>query len=452
MKLNEFYTKALETLSLGVDEHGYVTLKSGDETLRVTVGSKKFLVMATSEHVSTMDDNKVLFNPLQEDAIKGINPSMVKYKSLIERQLSIAFNTAAILLARLASDVKLQKGASLELNKFISELNKLRKQNMKEIVTEDSIKLLNKIFETSYTKASNAGMLAISLTRAKVIEGEKFNKVASVVLPIYDDLLENPKYVYDIEIKRPTDAGILKTIIEYIVGLNDEDKIDYAKFTVGSNSLESPTFISVYKLYYKLADRLNKVLKQLSFLDKNLTKAVMLKTELSLDDLQHIESFKSQLRLIPKINDNSSVTIPAISKGVAASAMPTQTNVPVDNRSMSAATPGVSNAPMSAMQRKLLQMRGGVVPVEQSYNANPYMGARANTQQQITVKAPGSVGTMHPALLARLNAAAARVTPPAYGSAPIGYQQQGYATHGFHDPMNPAYPAGVEPYQPYMRR
>ena len=56
--------------------------------------------MATSEHVSTMDDNKVLFNPLQEDSIKGINPSMVKYKSLIERQLSITFNTVAVLLAK----------------------------------------------------------------------------------------------------------------------------------------------------------------------------------------------------------------------------------------------------------------------------------------------------------------------------------------------------------------
>ena len=178
MNLNDFYKKSLETLSLGVDDSGYVTVKSGEELLRVTVG-KKFLVMATSEHVSTMDDNKVLFNPLQEDSIKGINPSMVKYKSLIERQLSITFNTVAVLLAKLAADVKLQKDASLELNKFIAELNKLRKQNMKEIVTEDTIKLFNKIFEASYSKASNSGMVAISLARGKVLDGEKFNKVSA---------------------------------------------------------------------------------------------------------------------------------------------------------------------------------------------------------------------------------------------------------------------------------
>jgi hypothetical protein len=185
---------------------------------------------------------------------------MVKYKALIERKLSVSFNVAQKLLAKLASDMKLQKDASLELNnKFIAKLNKVRKQNMKEIVTEDTIKLLNKIHEASYQKSSNQGMVAISVSKAKVIEGEKYNKVAVVQLPVYEDICNNPKYAYDIEIKRPADAGIFKVITEYIIGTDDEDKIDYSKFTVGSKSLESPTFISVYKLYYKLAERINKI-------------------------------------------------------------------------------------------------------------------------------------------------------------------------------------------------
>ena len=58
MKLNEFYEKALSTLSLSVDDDGYVVIKDEESTSRVTVG-KKFLVMATSNHVSTMDDNKL---------------------------------------------------------------------------------------------------------------------------------------------------------------------------------------------------------------------------------------------------------------------------------------------------------------------------------------------------------------------------------------------------------
>lgn len=442
MNLNDFYTKSLETLSLGVDDSGYVTLKSGDETLRVTVG-KKFLVMATSEHVSTMDDNKVLFNPLQEDSIKGINPSMVKYKSLIERQLSITFNTIAILLARLASDLKLQKDASLELNKFIAELNKLRKQNMKEIITEDSIKLFNKIFEASYLKSSNAGMVAVSLARGKVIDGEKFNKVASLHLPLYEDLLENPKYAYDIEIKRPADSGALKTIIEYIVGKNDDDEIDYAKYTLGSNSSESPTFISVYKLYYKLAQRLNKILKQLSFIDKSLCKAVTLKTNLELDDLQHVESFKSQLRMIPKINDNSSVSIPSISKGVPANTMPAQANVPSESIAARATVPA-ANAPMSSMQRKLMQMRGQVPPAV-APAPSPYGNRIPATETRIMVKNPGQPAVMDPATMARLNAAMGPVGQPV---PQYGYGQQQYATAGFHNPMNPAY---TQPYQPYMR-
>lgn len=443
MKLDEFYRKALETLSLDVDEAGYVTVKSGDETLRVTVG-KKFLVMATSEHVSTMDDNKVLFNPLQEDSIKGINPSMVKYKSLVERQLSITFNTVAVLLAKLAADLKLQKDASLELSKFISELNKLRKQNMKEIVTEDTIKIFNKVFEASYSKASNAGMVAVSLARGKVIDGEKFNKVASLCLPLYEDLLENPKYAYDIEIKRPTDSGVLKTIIEYIVGVDDENKIDYSKFTIGSNSLESPTFISVYKTYVKLAQRLNKILKQLSFIDKPLCKAVTLKVDLAMDDLQHIESFKSQLRMIPKINDNSSVTIPPITKGVPASSMPTQSAPANINHATRAP---VSAAPLSAMQKKLMQMRGQVIPGEAAPVASGYGYNRPPAETLISVRNPGQPRVMDPASLARLNAA---ISPSPYVQPGYdrGYPPQGVSSAGFYGQMNPAY---QQPYQPYVR-
>ena len=442
MNLNDFYKKSLETLSLGVDDSGYVTVKSGEELLRVTVG-KKFLVMATSEHVSTMDDNKVLFNPLQEDSIKGINPSMVKYKSLIERQLSITFNTVAVLLAKLAADVKLQKDASLELNKFIAELNKLRKQNMKEIVTEDTIKLFNKIFEASYSKASNSGMVAISLARGKVLDGEKFNKVAALHLPLYEDLLENPKYAYDIEIKRPADSGALKTIIEYIVGIDDDEKIDYSKFTVGSNSLESPTFISVYKVYSKLAARLNKILKQLSFIDKELCKVVTLKTDLAIDDLALIEGFKSQLRMIPKINDNSSVVIPAITKGVSVNSMPEQIAPQERASTMSRVIAPANDAPLSAMQLKLKQMRGE--PIVQARNPAPVgYGYGREPVRQITVNRPGAPRLMDPAALARLNALTSPAPMPMYPPA-------GYATQGFYDPMNTAYPVQQQPYQPYVR-
>ena len=447
MKLNDFYEKALSTLSLSVDDDGYVVIKDEESTNRVTVG-KKFLVMATSNHVSTMDDNKVLFNPLQEDSIKGINPSMVKYKALIERKLSVSFNVAQKLLAKLASDMKLQKDASLELNnKFIAKLNKVRKQNMKEIVTEDTIKLLNKIHEASYQKSSNQGMVAISVSKAKVIEGEKYNKVAVVQLPVYEDVCNNPKYAYDIEIKRPADAGIFKVITEYIIGTDDEDKIDYSKFTVGSKSLESPTFISVYKLYYKLAERINKVLKQLSFIDKEICKESMLKLDLALDDLVHIEDFKSQLRLIPKISDNSSVNIPSNTPAApVAQQAPVNQNVAPVNLAPS--------APLTSVQRKLIQMRGGALPAAPvNPNIRGAYGQPA-TRPVMAVNRPGMARPMDPNMLARLNNATAILQSQATMgyAAPNGYPSAQYvAGAGNFGPMNPIYAQLAQPYVPYMR-
>lgn len=59
----------------------------------------------------TSADEVIIFNPLEEDSIKGINPSMVKYKAIIDKRLSFSFNQTLELLATLAANIDLQKKA-----------------------------------------------------------------------------------------------------------------------------------------------------------------------------------------------------------------------------------------------------------------------------------------------------------------------------------------------------
>ena len=433
MLLNDFYNATLETLGLSMDEEGFVVQPDGEENARVLIG-KRFLVMPTSEHVSTMTDEKVLFNPLQEDAIKGINPSMVKLEAMQERKLSIAFNTVQFLLAKLAADVKLQAKASLELNKFISELNVLRKAQMKEIVTENTLKLLNKIHTASYKKNSSAGSVAIKIDKSVVLDGEKFSKVASIVLPIYAEVLaamsstSDKKYIYDIDVTRPTDLGILKLTTEFIIGKDEEGKVNTYK--IGSNSTESPTFISVYKVYVKLSTRLNKLLASLSFIDKTICDAVKINHVLKVDDLVHIENFKSSLRLIPKIDLNSSVSIPKITNTTTTMpgyASPTNVAAPATTYATRPAAP-TTGRPMTAMERKLAQIRGTLpteTPAMTGFGGGFGSMAAAPVRQVVTVRNPGARPTMTREQLAILNMAIAPVVPavqmmPQYAGANYG--------------------------------
>lgn len=299
MKLVEFYEKALISVGMKATEEGNIVYTS-DESKLVTA-NKKQLVMPIKQQINIITEDKVLFNPLQEDMIKGMNLSTAKVKVSADRMLANAFNLIVEALAVLAKDLDLQNKANLELNKFVGELNKLRKQNMKEIVDAPFISMISKVHAESIKKTSVFGSVAIKIDKNKSIEGEKFSKVASLMLPIYEDLLTDPNKIYDIELKRKKDADIYKTMVEFIIGKNENDEIATSKYITGSNSLSSPSFIVIYRLYFKLATRLNKLMDGLKFINEDIVDA-KINLELSLDDLALIPEFDSELRMIPNMN------------------------------------------------------------------------------------------------------------------------------------------------------
>lgn len=305
MKLIDFYLKAIKSVGLTIDSDSFVCLEENGKLERV-MHNKKQILLPTYENLKNINDNIIIFNPLEEDSIRGINPSMVKFKSIIDRRLSQSFNTITELVSVLGENLEIQKKASLELNKFLSSLNVLRKPNMKNnIIDEAFVSLVRKIIAASLTKSSHSGSIYLKTDKGKILDGEKFNKVASLALPIYEDLKENSEAVFDIELKRKKDAGIYSIIVEFIVGTKDDNTVDYEKYSVGSNNLDSPTFIVTYKLYYKLVKRFNALLKSLSFVNKEIAEAAIINLDLELDDLAEINSFTGELKLIPNLNAGS---------------------------------------------------------------------------------------------------------------------------------------------------
>jgi len=306
MKLVEFYKDVITSLGLTVNDEGYVYVGSGDNRMLFHVEGKS-LVLPTKEHLATLfekDDDgninlvKLPYNPLNEDVVKGDTLSLKKTKVLAERRLGNAIHFAGELLLLLASNPALQKKTSIEINKFLSSLSVAKNQNIKELVDEKSITTWNNLY--SKTISADKGVITIYNKKAGVYDGVKYNRLAIISSPLYDELCNYDKEtpIYGIKL-RAKDATVYKLILKYLLNLTDEN----STISIGSNDNESPAFISLYKLYITVANKINSVMNELKSIDTELYDAGIININTSITTLDNLGIHKGELLAIPNEND-----------------------------------------------------------------------------------------------------------------------------------------------------
>lgn len=92
--------------------------------------------------------------------------------------------------------------------------------------------------------------------------------------------------------------------------------------------MTSPTFIIIYKLHFKMARRLNSLLKSLEFIDDVKANKAIMKLTLTIEDLAEIDSFAGELKMIPNLNNQAvrqSQTVVSREPASIISSMPIQT-------------------------------------------------------------------------------------------------------------------------------
>ena len=116
---------------------------------------------------------------------------------------------------------------------------------------------------------------------------------------MYDEL---EKYVKDGSIYgvklRPKDVKVFKIIYEYI--FNNINVKDY--YTFGSTDKNSPGFISLFKLYINIVERLNELISMLEFTDE-IDEFAKMELHISSEDLDNIARFDRELAVIPSDTD-----------------------------------------------------------------------------------------------------------------------------------------------------
>jgi len=304
MKLMDFYKKVLHSLGLEVSQDDFVQINLGGKPTMFTVNGKP-MVLPTKEHIDTSiepDGNgnimvtKVLFNPLNEDVIKGDSTSLKKVKDIAEKKLAHTFAAVGELLLTLASNPKLQKKTDMELNKFLIELNNVYDGKAKDKVDDKSVDTWSKMYAKSLKEPASKSFLKLYLKKNGRYDGNRYNRLAVASFPFYEMLLEadktTPVYGYKLRIK---DLAVYKLIYTYVFNMMDENH----SVVVGSNDNESPGFIALFKLYIKLGTRMNKILKSLTSVNRELVKEATLPIEVTDKDLEKLSIFKSELFTIP---------------------------------------------------------------------------------------------------------------------------------------------------------
>ncbi len=307
--LNEFYEKVLLSTGLVVTEDGYVKapLRGRSKVSDNITFNGRTLVLPLRQHFDTMTDIidgkkeliKVIFNPLREDVIKGDSDSLVKLKSMIEVRLSHSLNNIFAAIISLALNKEKQKHMSLELTSLFASMKEAKNQNITNVIDENTLEKFKKIASALVVPSNTKGIIHFYLKKGGMLNNVKYNRLAMSSFPLYDELDKYVKdgSVYGVKL-RPKDVKVFKIIYEYI--FNNINVKDY--YTFGSTDKNSPGFISLFKLYINIVERLNELISMLEFTDE-IDEFAKMDLVITSEDLDNIARFDRELAVIPSDTD-----------------------------------------------------------------------------------------------------------------------------------------------------
>jgi len=391
MKLIEFYKRTLNTAGFVYDDEGFIKAPRANGKPIQVVDAGRPMVLPTNEHKSSLTEVidgevtlvKTLFNPLNEDAVKGESISLRKLKNAMEHKLNFSLAMTIELLLELGLSLEMQKKASLNLNKFIGSLNKARTNNVKDLIDEGSIDRWLKIYKASIKAGPTKGLIHTYLKRGGMLNGTKYNRLATASFPIYKMLDSVNKNTPLLGVKmRGKDPKVLKLIFEYIfTGIEDNPE----KYAIGSMDDTSPGFISLTKLYLTIANRLNELLNDLKFMDEVVSTSAIIDVKITEDELDKLDIYKNELAAIP--SDIDAGRHRALVKDAPAE-QPKQEKVTARSilNSQNGIAESVANyTPTQAIVQQVLHGNNNQVPVQQQ----PVMPVQQQQQNVQTVDTSG---------------------------------------------------------------
>jgi len=450
MSIVKFYTRLVQSIGMDVSDDGFIMFD--DE--QVMVKNSLPLVMPTTAHINStisetpdggIEINKVIYNPINEDVVKGDSESLKITKMFIEDRLARTITAAGAMLLELARNEKLQSKTSMELNNFLMSLNDAKNKDVDKVVDEKSIDSWIKL-PTKMLK-DNVKPVTIFLKKLGVMDSVKFNRLATTKFELYDALMENTSTndaVLGTKL-RGKDIRVFKLLFKYLV----PDLEEHSKIQIGSNDGESPAFIALMKTYLKVMPHLTKTIKSLKDISEELYDGAYVSILIKDNELDTLSQYKTDLLMIPsELDTNRKKVVVTMEKPQPV--VQQQQNYPYQQPTQQVVQQQVQEDPTRALLNKVLYGSGVnlVTPVIQQQVAQPvqqYLPQQYMQPQQQQQVPMGLSSMMSPQMQQPqqyLPQQGYAVQQPQYYGQP---QQPQY----YGQPQQPMYPTMQGNYNPY---
>ena len=278
MKILGIYEDIIDFAGLTIDSNKvYIPAAKNKEPYLV---NGKQLVIPTSEMLRKfISEENIVFHPLSEDIIKGESPIISKLKYTVNIRLNIAIGVLVQSFLNLVDSPEYHSTLTPEQSELLYAIKDIDDKTVKNF-TSFMMKEVNdkedRLFVYTYLK------------RAGTVHGKKYARAAVITFPFYQSLVKGEKYKF-----RTKDIEAYLAIFKFIFPEIDEpDGYNY-----GSDSDVAPFLDALMMSSFKLADRLNELTTRYQ---KHVDNYESILFNINwVDDFQHLENFKNEIRSIP---------------------------------------------------------------------------------------------------------------------------------------------------------
>lgn len=306
-----FYKNLVEALDLKVDKQGKIIITTGEKERPLTINGLP-VVLPTDENTRTAVEIingiptpvKIIFNPMDEDAIKGENESLKKLRQIIELKLNGVFYQIGETIFNVLFNTDKEVN-HIEIIRFATLLNRHKAPGLKNPIDEklitNWIKLYREILASNY---DTHAYIKIFSKRGGKINNVKYNRINSLGFPFAEEIYElKPNKEKFLGLKlRTKDKHAYLSLFEYIFKVDTNKLLEGFKF--GSLNKIAPGFHALmitYDFVFKHMFNIINALVELDVEDRELEYLNLSPLPVDINNMgDFIDNLESVIKRIPK--------------------------------------------------------------------------------------------------------------------------------------------------------
>ena len=341
-ELNNFYKQLLEALDLKVDREGRIFIKGEKERpltikgLPVALPTEENIKNAVKVIDGVPTPVLVLFNPLDEDAIKGENESLKKLRQIIELKLNGVIYQLGETLFNIINDTE-KEVSNIEIARFATLLNRHKAPGLKSPIDEKTITNWIKLYKNILTEHYEThSYVKIFSKRGGKINNIKYNRINILAFPFVENLepiKPNKEKFLDLKL-RSKDKHAYLSLFEYLFNTDVETLKEGFKF--GSLNKIAPGFHALMLLYNFVYEKLSPIINTLFEIGLEDREAEFLSLKPLPIDVNNLGDFIDNIAIaitkVPKENElTTAAQQPAIQQNPLGNNTTTMTQEPTSN-------------------------------------------------------------------------------------------------------------------------